>query len=256
LFKTFAPLSLAILAATVILVLAAAPPQNKTSPQQFFSEIGGRWVAIAFLGIPVFLYVFTKVMHGVYTERYTLMTLLGIPLCAAFVLRLLPRKGVAVAGSIIFAALLLQEMFFLPNAIRAARNFVPPSNAIESFVARVGYPDLPVVISDGQDYFPLPHYSRDASRFVFLVDPPQAAAYTGSDIVDLQLGTLRCCRPFQIYDFKDFAPQHPSFLLYSSGGEFDWWPARLLNDGNSLQLLAAEKNRRVYLVSMKHGLSP
>jgi len=256
LFKVFAPLALAVLAATVVLVLAATPTANEVSPQRFLSEIGGRWAAIAFLGVPAYLYLFTKVMHGVYTERYALVTLLGIPLCAAFVLRLFPRKDVAVAGSIVFVALLLQEMFFLPNAVRAAHNFVPPSNAIESFVARVGHPDLPVVISDGQDYFPLPHYSHDATRFVFLVDPPQAAAYTGSDIVDLQLGTLRCCRPFQIYEFKDFAPQHPSFLLYSSGGEFDWWPARLLNDGDSLQLLAADQNRRIYLVRMKPNGKP
>lgn len=251
LFKTVAPLALAVLAVTVILVLAATPAENKISSERFLSEIAGRWAAVAFLGVPAYLYVFTKVMHGVYTERYTLVTLLGIPLCAAFVLRLLPRKGVAVAGSIVFLALLLQEMFFLPSAVHAALHFVPPSNAIESFVARVGHPDLPVVISDGQDYFPLAHYSRDASRFVFLIDAPQAAVYTSSDIVDLQLGTLRCCRPFQIYEFKDFAPRHPSFLLYSSGGEFDWWPKRLLNDEDSLQLLAVDQNRRVYLVQIE-----
>jgi hypothetical protein len=253
LFKIFAPLALAILAVTAILVLASTPPKNKISSQQFLSEVGRRWAAIAFLGIPAYLYVFTKVMHGVYVERYALLTVLGIPLCAAFVLRLLPRKGVAVAGAIVLIALLLQEMFLLPNAVRAARSFAPPSNAIESFVARVGHPDLRVVISDGLDYFPLAHYSRDASRFVFLVDPPQAAAYTGSDIVDLQLGTLRCCRPFQIYEFNDFAPRHPSFLLYSNGSEFDWWPKRLLDDGDSLQLLAVDQNRRVYLVKMKPG---
>ena len=51
----------------------------------------------------------------------------------------------------------------------------------------------------------------------------------------------------QVYSYSKFAAQHARFLLYSGGGQWDWWTARLVNDGDSLQLLAEEQNRRVYL---------
>ena len=118
-------------------------------------------------------------------------------------------------------------------------------------VGRAGRPELPVVVSDEAEYLQFIHYATDSNRFVAMVDPAAAVAYTGSDSLDLELPVMRCCMWLQVYNYSEFATQHPSFLLYSGGGQWDWWVPRLVNDGDSLQLLAQEQNRRVYLVTLK-----
>ena len=84
-----------------------------------------------------------------------------------------------------------------------------------------------------------------------MVDREQSIVYSGSDSLDRQMSALQCCLPLQVYNFRDFASQHATFLLYSGGGEWDWWPFRLLHDGYSLQLLAADKSHRLYLATVK-----
>lgn len=252
LLKATVPMALGVVAVAAMLTISTAWWQH---PGSTFAEVlascGEHWIDVALLAVPIMLYLFTKIMNGVYTERYALLMLLALPLCASFALHLVSKRGVAFAALFVFTALAVQEGFFWQSAIRNVRNFVPPSEPVLKIVNRAGHLDLPVAVSDALEYFQVAHYSSDSSRFVFLDDPPQAVAYTGSDIVDLQLGTLRCCSPFHIYGFQEFAAQHPSFLLYSGGGPFDWWPARLVNDGDSLELLASEQNHRVYLVNLK-----
>jgi hypothetical protein len=62
--------------------------------------------------------------------------------------------------------------------------------------------------------------------------------------------------PFQVVDFRSFAEAHHAFLLYSdnlyavqgTSVFYDWWIPRLVRDGYSLQLVAAEGNAKMYLV--------
>ena len=256
LFRTSVPIALgmvACLSATAFFL--SDPPPSKTENASI-GAVSDRWLVIAFLALPILVFVITKLMHGAYTERYVLPALFGLPLSLAYVLRCLNRKGLALAAIFILAAVGLQETFFWQSAIHDARHFASPAEPVEKLVARAGFAELPVVVSDGEDYLQLAHYSRDSKRFLSLVDPPQAIAYIHTDSVDLQLPLLGCCAPVQIYSFQKFRAQHQRFLLYSGGGAFDWWPARLLNDGDSLQLLANDQNRRVYLVNLKANAGP
>ena len=257
LFKASAPVALAVVFALVIVASQRLLSlRNEKVQPDFSTDVSEAWIAITFLCVPIIAFVFSKLLHGVYTERYVLATVLGIPLSVAFVLRLIPRKGVMLAGVLVLAAVGLQEGFFWRTAIRDVRAFVPPNRPVERMLNRVGYLDLRVVISDGEDYFQIAHYSPQPKRFISLIDPPEAVIYAGSDIVDLQLAALRCCVPLRIYTLREFRAQYQRFLLYSGGGAFDWWPARLVNDGASLQLLAEDQNRRVYLVNLKARSDP
>jgi hypothetical protein len=92
-------------------------------------------------------------------------------------------------------------------------------------------------------------------RVVSVVDSSQAAFYTGNDTGDKQLLILRSYTPLQVYEFHDFVAKYPEFLLYSGGKEWDWWPARLVNEGYVLRLVGVHENRKVYLVSQKHETS-
>ena len=252
LFKTNAPIALALVAALAVLVLwnpnASSSIESATDR---IADTSHRWLVVAFFSLPIVAFVVTSVMHGAYLERYVLPTLFALPLSLVYVLRRLGRQGVALVALFVFSGVGAQEVFFWQSAWHDLRNPSSPSAPIEGLVNRVGYSDLPVVVSDGQDYLLINYYSGDSRRYVAVVDPPQAVAYVRTDTVDLQLPALRCCMEVQVYTFPEFAAQHSSFLLYSGGGEWDWWAARLANDGDSLQLLAEEQNRRVYLVQLK-----
>lgn len=257
LFRTFAPIALAIVALLAFVAVCTAPSRRTgTSRTEMASVASEHWIALTFLAVPIMVFLFCKIMHGVYTERYVLLTVLAIPLCISFALELVSDKTAAFVVVFLFAAVGLQEAFFWQTAVQEVRDFVSPAGSIEQIVDRVGQPVLPVMVSDGQDYFQLAHYAKNPDRFVFVVDPPEAVHFIGSDIIDLQLGTLRCCFPVHIDRFQQFEAEHASFLLYSGGGEFDWWPERLLNDGDSLQLLANDQNRRVYLVNLEPHSAP
>lgn len=245
--KMFAPLAVAVVVVLSILALRTMMDE----PAESFQE---HWLAVAFLLVPVVGFVAIKLAHGGFVERYALPAVLGIPLASAYMLRMFGRRSVVFFAVFILVAVSLQEGFFWTAESGAFGRFVSPADPVvrlvESASARA---DLPVVVSDGHDYIPLAYYASPdwAKRFVAVVDPEQSIVYSGSDSLDRQMSALRCCFPLQVYNFRDFASQHATFLLYSGGGEWDWWPFRLLHDGYSLQLLAAEKSRRLYLATVK-----
>jgi hypothetical protein len=250
LFRTFAPIAFAFVAVLVVVTWWAGEPAL-ARPRMFtgIDDLSERWTTITFLLLPLIAFLATKLTHGPYQERYVLPTLFGIPLGLAHALRITGRRGVALAAAFIFIAVGLQEAFFWQGAIHDRGRLPSPVQPIEQFVTRAGYPELPVAISDGQDYVEFVHYAQDAKRFFSIVDPPQAIVYAGSDSVDLELPVLRCCLPLQVYEFHEFVGRYPRFLLYSGGTEWDWWPARLVKDGYLMQTLVSDKTRKVYLVS-------
>ena len=119
-------------------------------------------------------------------------------------------------------------------------------------MTQAGYPELPVVLSDHHDFLQASYYASGewSRRFVDVVDPRAAAIFAGTDNGDKNLLVLRLFSPIQVYQYESFAAAHPKFLLYSGEGDWDWWPARLLHDGDSLQLVAMKERRKVYLVTL------
>ncbi|MGB8591370.1 MAG: hypothetical protein WCD40_08315, partial [Candidatus Acidiferrales bacterium] len=133
------------------------------------------------------------------------------------------------------------------------------ADSIERLVKSAGHEDLPVAVSDALEFLPLAHYAEPywQGRFVFLVDPERSLEFIGTDNLDKQVAVLRAFAPIHVYDFLDFADKYPTYLLYSDDGREafgnvegpDWWPVRLARDGYSLDLVAAQGTRKIYLVS-------
>lgn len=211
----------------------------------------------ALLGLPFVAFAATKIAGGGYDARYVLPCVLAIPLGAGYILPKLNRKIVLALGILIFGIFIAQETRFWISQRSHLGEIVSPVGPIEHLVSLAGHSNLPVVLSDGHDYPPLVHYASPerAGRFVALVDPAQAVAYIGTDTLDKNLIILRSCYPLQVYEFQDFAAKHRSFLLYSAGGMWDWWPRFLAQDGYSLEEVAAASGRRIYLVT-HNGDSP
>lgn len=251
LFKSNPPIVLGLVIALALIALTSAEwARVPMSLDQRVADSGERFLTVAFFFLPLLVFVAAKITHGAYLERYVLPTLFALPLSLSYLLMRLPRRLIALAAVFVFAAVFLQEAFFWQSAVHDARHFVSPAQPIDEIVLRSGHADLPVVVSDGHDYFQVAHYSPNASRYSYLVDPPQAIRYVGSDTIDLQLPVMSCCVALQVHPYANFTAQHRAFLLYAGGGQWDWWPERLADDGDSLQLLADDHGRRVYLVQL------
>ena len=107
------------------------------------------------------------------------------------------------------------------------------------------------MVSDGLEFLPLVHYGAVwQSRFVCLVDPGQSLVYPGGQC-DRQLLVLLTLAPIHVDELREFAAEHPTFLVFSdevTATKYDWWPARL-SGWYSLDLVAADGSRKVYLVN-------
>ena len=111
---------------------------------------------------------------------------------------------------------------------------------------------LPIVVSDLGAYAEFWNYAPAPLRKnVFgLVDPANAAVYSGTDNLDKLAILWRSYVPIAFEDFAKFASLHPTFLLLSNGSQFDWWPARLAHDGDNLRLLTVQGQYKVYFVEL------
>ena len=212
-------------------------------------------LVLALLGLPFIGYVAAKLTHSGMTERYVLAAVLGISLAAGCILPLLDRKSVILAVGFLAALLAVQEAAFWVAHAHQLTGFDSPAHSLASLVTSAGHPDLPVVISDGLEYLPIAHYATPpwSQRFVTLVDAPAALIFAGNDSLDRGLIVLRSFAPLRVYDYKDFALQHATFLLYSSNGSgrdpHDWWAEQLFRDGYALNVLAVDHQRTIYLVT-------
>ena len=156
--------------------------------------------------------------------KYLVSSVLGFSLALGFSLPRLPRRGrliLAVSTAVLLCLIVAQEFLFWRGY---HGQFVSPTRFEEELVSAAGHPDLPVVISDSQDFMRLQHYTNKSwqQRFVLLVDPEQAVVYTGSDTGDKGLSILRDYTSLPIYDFQLFVASNIppfSFTLARAGSE-------------------------------------
>src|SRR5262249_4091682 len=133
-------------------------------------------------------------------------------------------------------------------------NFQQPKPA-ESLVAR-SKSSLPVVISDGSDFFEMQHYASAnwKQRFFYIADPVAATAHGRSDTSEKELMVLRDFAPLQVFGLEEFVSAMPKFLLFSDPkpeNNPDWRISRLIDDGYSVKNLVTDGQNTVYLVESK-----
>lgn len=211
-------------------------------------------LAVGLLTIVLAEFIVAKLAHGTLADRYALATALGLALATAYVTRVFGRRSITLLAVFLFSALFLQEAYYWSFESGPVGRFRSPVPSVDVLVRTAGHNDLPIVVSDGQEYMMLAFYGPPqwSKRFVGLADPA-AVSYSGSDSVDRQMLALRCCLALQIYSFHEFAGVHTSFLLYSDGSIFDWWPQGLSQSGYSLRLLVVRGTEKVYLAERTGG---
>ena len=211
-------------------------------------------LALGFLALPFIAYVGAKIAHGALTDRYVLSVVLGVPLAACY---LLPRIGRRARIACAVAAILLlaarEARFWISQDHRIAQPQFSLARA-QQMVEAAGHADLPVIVSSAVQYLELNHYAPPEfnARLVFLVDPPKAIEFDGSDSGDRQMLILRSYAAIHVEEFSQFRTKHAQFLLLSNGdARLDWWPARFRAEpGTELHALAAEGTWTIYEVKL------
>lgn len=252
-------------AATVLVILATPRLRAGWARDPFFHE---HMLVLGLLAIPFEGYALAKIGHGGLVYRYVVVTALCVPLLPAYLAPRLGRAGTLLLAVLVLPFIAVHESRFWGFYRRGAADpalfeervagsgVENPAVFAERLIASAGHEGLPVVISDGLDYLPTAYYASGewAKRLVCIVDAHAAVAYAGTDSVDVQLRILGTMSPLQIYEFSGFAAEHREFLLYSGGDvPWDWWPEKFKRDGHSLQRLARDGNRTVYLVSLRQA---
>ena len=213
-------------------------------------------LVLGFLILPIAMYFAIKVVHGGFGPRYLLLTTLGFPLAASYLVPTLNRRQLALFSILLVATLGIQEVTLWRFARSSWAQKFAPAEDFERLADAAGHNDLPLVASDPIDALQLAYYAspKASSRLVFVADAPAAVVYAGSDTADKCLLALRPYLKPPVYEFADFAANHPEFLVYSDGKTWDWWPVRLLHDGYALDVVAMDRQsreRKIYLVTRK-----
>ena len=207
------------------------------------------------LATPLIVFVATRLVHGGYTERYVLFSVLGISAATGIVLPRLGRPAMIVFAALLLVGIAAQEasFWFAPGPHLQVRS---PAPLVEKMLRTAGHDDLPVVVTSPHEYLQLAYYAPEplAARLISVVDANAALRYSKTDPDDRFLPVLATCFPLRVREFRNFHSSYPSFLLYASdlnaGDEsLGWWPDRLVHDGYGLQVLASEQGHLIFLVT-------
>jgi len=202
------------------------------------------------LATPLIVFVATKLVHGGYTERYVLFSVLGISSAIGIALPRLGRPTLIVFSALLVSAIAVQEASFW---LSKKPHWHVQSNAplVERMLRTAGHADLPVVVTNRQQYLELVYYAPQplSARLISVVDAPAALRYAKTDSDERFLPVLATVFPLRVYNLQTLRSAFPSFLLYSSEQSPDWWLDLFVHDGYGLRVLASEQGSLVFLVT-------
>jgi hypothetical protein len=221
-----------------------------------------RVLILMLLWLPLMAIAVAKIGHGGMTARYMMPTILGGALALGYLTGKMPRAAVTLLLVLLMMYYALSSFAVLNSALTGTllKPRIAASHEMQTIVVENDDSGLPVVISNGIRYLSMTYYTPASSSRIFysIADPAAALRYSAnkSDSVDLALLQLRQYFPLQVEEYDGFVSRHREFLLVTDpagglGGGFEWLPARLIQDGNTVMLHSAKPGTNVYKVTMK-----
>jgi hypothetical protein len=212
---------------------------------------------LGFVALPVIAYLLvTVVLHSGLTSRYVISTILGLVMTIGFALSRATWKTVALFGVFVFAAVGVQELSFWRSIRGVIREATDSAAGVEAFVSHAGHTELPVAVANYSVYLPLAHSCARSfvERLVFLAETPNPGHEDlPTDTVNKGMALLQMYWPIRMSHFQEFTATHKEFLVYVEDREpgGDWFVLRLSQEGWSIQTVALENYRMVYLASSR-----
>ena len=238
-------MGIAVAAAVGLAISWRNPPREPDQPQ--LSGRQNEQILIAgLLGLPFIAYVFVLVTHAPMAARYFLPGVLGFPLSVGFTLARIPKQAALFFAAYLLATVGVTEMHFWRYIAAGRSDLANQGAATAKFIASVGHPQLPVVVPSGDILWVVRYAFPDSpGRFVYLTKDQDGP----NDTTDKSLTNAQRYAPIQVQRASDFIAANPIFLIYDgSGSPSQWLTLQVLREGCSVELLAADGNRAVYIV--------
>jgi hypothetical protein len=262
LFQTNSEYGAAIGAVTLAGVLGTVLWTRSLKPsdtEDKSDDLAEATLVITFVTLPFLGYLITSVVHSGLTARYLLSTVIGVSVAFGYILSRARLGAVGLFAVFVFSAVGVHELSFWRSS-RGHINDVNSSGvAAEAFIEGAGHKELPVVVPEGLLLVQLVHYASPsfASRFVYVTQDHSPNDKNWSDSVEKEIQLLPPYLPLRVSNFLEFTSGRREFLLYVEEKDpgRDWLTLRLSREGWSLQTVALDEWRRVYLVTGKGNSS-
>ena len=237
-----APLALALVAAWASSVLRRPEPGRRESSPFPPEEVA---IILAFVCLPLFIYVVAVALHAPMVSRYALPAVLGISIATAgLAFASAGQRGVSYLIVAVLSIIALQEADYWRFGRSTPQIAIAHADAetLQRLLQQHGATGMPVVISNGLRYLSMAFYreSTDEVDFIYLADPATALKSIRTDSVDLALLKLAPYLPMRLEEASSFFAAHPVFLVFSENDLWDYLPRRLIREGHSVRLLAVD----------------
>jgi hypothetical protein len=219
-----------VVALLVGVAFAFSRSRSSTPPRPVTLPFVTSMVSLALL--PFVILVLAEVVTHSFTERYALVSSIGIFVSICFALaRLTSERTAAAAGLVI-----LEVLFFGTQLVDKARSVKE-----ELALARTEYRTLSreaghgefLAISEVAVFQRLSFYGpiSFARRISYLADANREIRYSGFDTVDRGLLALRSWFPINTQPYGKYLREHDHFLVYGYQGPWAWLTYELYKIG-------------------------
>jgi hypothetical protein len=254
---------IALLAAAAILWRVYEAWQNNADPAVAeFEPVTEGALLLGLIGLPYFVFFAAVLLHGSILGRYVLGSILGIVVGLGIAVSLAGRRAMALLAIFLLFSLGFREVLFWRHPLQESFNPYTAARSVQELadvkeeIERAGHPELSVVMSDCLLYSQVAYYlePRFTGRLLYLADAQRDLKYYGDETNFKAMTALREFFPVHVADYSEFTANHPEFLLYSAG--LDWDTLTLVEEGYSLELLSTKTGAAVYLVKRKSVQRP
>ncbi len=234
-------LSLVAGLAACALLLALRPAPTVAGPAHQGLQDHEAVAAVTLCSVPFITFAMAELITHALTERYTLITLIGLALVIAVLISQAERRRRDVALVFTICTGLWTA------AVLANQGFSVSENARTDSVnnlASIDAAGAPVVISNSHDFLVTQFYLPAGLRrnVFYLSDSASALKYMGFDTDERAFANLGRFASLNIAEFCKFIRNHNRFILI--GGDPNWLIPRLLDDGAVLTVRPAKKIKR------------
>jgi hypothetical protein len=201
------------------------------------------------LWLPVIAIIAAEIAHGGMTERYMMPTILGGALAIGYLSGKVPRAMAAILLVLFLTNYALSSFQVVMSALNGSLldQRTAATRKMQAIIAKDDQADLPIVISNVIRYLPMAYYTPAPlnRKLYLLVESPDLFSAVLAQYTSIG----------QVESYGDFVSRNREFLVVAGKGggpgiDFEWLPARLAQDGNTVRLLSATQGTEVYKVTM------
>ena len=233
--------------AAIGIAIARRNPLGEPDHSEPSGRENERILIAGLLGLPFIAYVFVLATHAPMASRYFLPGVLGFPLSAGFTLARIPKQAVLFFAAYLLTTVGVTEMHFWRYIAAGRTDLANQGATTAKFLASAGYPQLPVVIPSGDILWVVRYaFPNSPERFVYLTKDQDGP----NDTTDKSLTNAQRYVPIQVRRASDFIAANSKFMIFVGAGNTpaQWLTLQVLQQGYSIQLLAADGTRAAYLV--------